>query len=327
MMVMSMTLGYLFLSKRMGDRFCIILGGVLAGLSYASLAHATELWHISCITAVFGTGCGFMFGCMMNLPNIYIVARYPKQIATCKSVYFMGSAFGSIAAAPVMVQVYINNTTQAWYLGGALFFAAAACMVVVERLIKGRLLLGEKDGEFSGGVKLTPEQHREFLASGAQSAPDFESSLTEGLMVQLRKNNYHLWNGRVQSIVREAVYQALPEIRDYDQEVDGGRGHLEDLAGIMGRLGMEAELAEFNRRHNLLQLRATAMVDDHVSVHCGHHGMFGPPSMGSSDIEMTQRHRAVSADNARPAGLLRARSLQAENLLTVATDDGEPQRL
>jgi hypothetical protein len=50
---------------------------------------------------------------MMNLLNVYIMAKYPNQIATSKSVYFKGGTVGQIISAPVMVAVYETDSTPA----------------------------------------------------------------------------------------------------------------------------------------------------------------------------------------------------------------------
>jgi len=79
----------------------------------ASLYFATVLWHISLTASCVGTGAGLKFGCMMNLLNVYIMAKYPNQIATSKSVYFKGGTVGQIISAPVMVAVYETDSTPA----------------------------------------------------------------------------------------------------------------------------------------------------------------------------------------------------------------------
>jgi hypothetical protein len=55
LMFVSMTVGYLTVSKKMGDRFCIVVGGILAGRglavlrdgSVAYIAHSLLRWDWS----------------------------------------------------------------------------------------------------------------------------------------------------------------------------------------------------------------------------------------------------------------------------------------
>jgi hypothetical protein len=44
----------------MGDRFCILVGGVFAGCAYASLSLASKLWHVSVMASMLGIGAGLM---------------------------------------------------------------------------------------------------------------------------------------------------------------------------------------------------------------------------------------------------------------------------
>ncbi|GMI24177.1 hypothetical protein TeGR_g14890 [Tetraparma gracilis] len=242
-MCLSMTVGYLTVSKRMGDRFCILVGGVFAGCAYASLSLASKLWHVSVMASMLGIGAGLMFGCMMNLPN-----TYPNQIATSKAVYFQGSTTGSIISAPLMVYVYERSPTHAWYLGGLLMFCSSFAMVAVEGLVKSRLRAGEwkaRDYEDT----LDEQQHREFLETGAVPEEEFLDQVREGVRAVLARNGYHLWNGRVQKVVLEAVKQALPGIRDFSKNP---RGHLHDLGDLMRRNGMGDEARDMEERHGLL---------------------------------------------------------------------------
>ena len=44
-----------------------------------------------------------LVGCAMNMSNGYVTLKYPRQIATAKSVAQQGKNVGSIASAPLVV--------------------------------------------------------------------------------------------------------------------------------------------------------------------------------------------------------------------------------
>ena len=169
--------------------------------------------------------------------------------ATSKSVYFQGSTVGQIISAPVMVAVYEADPTLAWYLSGGMMLLSSLCMTLVEVLISSRL----KEDQWKARSyqdKLNEQQRREFLETGALPADEFMESLRSDVEGLLDKRHWHLWNGRVQRLVRRAVDNALPAIREYDPR-EQGRGHLEDLVGLMGKNGMAEDAAEIRRRHVL----------------------------------------------------------------------------
>ena len=95
---------------------------------------------------------------------------------------------------------------------------------------------------------MTAQQHKEALETGAKPPDEFLEELLGDMKRTLDERHYHLWNGRIQTILKRAIDQALPPLHEWDEN-DKGEAHLHDLASMMLGLRMDDEIEALHQRH------------------------------------------------------------------------------
>ncbi|KAH8083838.1 hypothetical protein JL720_8075 [Aureococcus anophagefferens] len=266
-MILSMTMGYLIVSKRFGDFFCVVVGGGVGGFSWAMHGFCRRLYQVALCGCGFGGGMGLLVGCAMNMSNGYVTLKYPRQIATAKSVAQQGKNLGSIASAPLVVFLVERDRTAAWVLTGLGLWVAAAGLAtnltVMNRAVaamEAAKLEAKTPPPTATEAQMTrarEDERARLRRHAASPATSCGPSSPTAVDVPLR------WNGGAQRWVKRVLRRALPPLRPWADD-DGGAAFIEDLTSLLEAHGEARAIERIRARHAAFRDAGRASLDDWI---------------------------------------------------------------
>ncbi|KAH8056975.1 hypothetical protein JL722_7199 [Aureococcus anophagefferens] len=182
----------------------------------------------------FGGGMGLLVGCAMNMSNGYVTLKYPRQIATAKSVAQQGKNLGSIASAPLVVFLVERDRTAAWVLTGLGLWVAAAGLATNLTVMNRAVAAME-------AAKLE-----------AKTPPP---TATEAQMTLARR--------RTRSTSTPTASSAALPLRPWADD-DGGAAFIEDLTSLLEAHGEARAIERIRARHAAFRDAGRASLDDWI---------------------------------------------------------------
>jgi MFS family permease len=268
-MILSMTMGYLIVSKRFGDFFCVVVGGGVGGFSWAMHGFCRRLYQVALCGCGFGGGMGLLVGCAMNMSNGYVTLKYPRQIATAKSVAQQGKNLGSIASAPLVVFLVERDRAAAWVLTGLGLWVAAAGLATNLTVMNRAVAAMEAAKLEAKTPPPTATEAQMTLAREKTNALDFDAyvaSLGDELRTIFTDGGYDVplrWNGGAQRWVKRVLRRALPPLRPWTDD-DGGAAFIEDLTSLLEAHGEARAIERIRARHAAFRDAGRASLDDWI---------------------------------------------------------------
>eukprot|EP00935_MAST-01C_sp_MAST-1C-sp1_P002569 g2569.t1 len=241
LLLVGMLVGYPKISERVSDVTILLCFGFACSLCNCMMAAAMELWHIALLQGLSGLFVGIAYGAINNTMNPYIAESYKHCISQAKSVSMIMGACGKILGPLIFPPIIEDSVDGGWIFLGVGYMVCFVCIAQSRRMADALM----KDKPPPG---MTAQQHKETLETGAKPADQFLQELSEDIASKLEKRHYHLWNGRIQTVVMKAIDEALPLLHEWSDE-DEGEAHLHDLASVMLRLGMDDEVGALHSRH------------------------------------------------------------------------------
>jgi MFS family permease len=213
------------LTKKFGDVKVIMVGGLVASVSFATYGFwPTRLWQICVLQAISGCCFGVIIPAMGPLMARYASARYPRQIAETQAIPILGMNLSMACGQNLMALIADQLSLKAaWIVCGGCVFIFMIFFVSAYVLVQNRLPQGEV---------LNAEQKEIKLQIGGKDTDQFIDAMCEELRHLLSKSQAELWNAPMQHIVQKKLSAVVPSTRSWDNETHG-REYLEDLHALL----------------------------------------------------------------------------------------------
>ena len=155
---------YGFLNNRLGPRFSIILGNLLAALGIAAIYLVQEIWHIYLLYIFIGmvSGLGGYIACSTAVNNWFV-----KKRSLVMGILTASAGMGGLVYPPVVTAlIRAIGWRESWLV--------LAGMVVISALVAGVVLIRNKPedmGQVPDGIRTGPVVEREKPALRAGDEP------------------------------------------------------------------------------------------------------------------------------------------------------------
>lgn len=219
--LLTSTVFFLLLSRRIGDMPTMRIGSVLMSASLAVYGiGCSKFWHLLVVHGVNGLGGGLTLPAIGPKTAAYCKLAHSKNVARATAMSSLGMSLGFMAGPPLMMGLAGDGTDRdkiniAFVVAGVLFALGAVVInMTIFFMMRHPAVMA---------TKRTPEQIEAAWKTSAMNESQFIDEMCDQLRGMLTKDspqdrNWSVFHGHVQRMIRRSINDFLPLLPDHDKE-------------------------------------------------------------------------------------------------------------